>query len=102
MAASRVIIGVLIGLVAVFAIAVPAFAEASYPYGVYEQSDHAFSTAESTAEITVTSPASGTSYAAYPTGSYSFPDRSGTFAPALFEETADLVTVRWQASGVCR
>ncbi len=100
MAASRVIIGVLIGLVAVFAIAAPAFAQASYPYGLHEQSDHAFSTAESSAEITVTSPASGTSYAAYPTGSYSFPDRSGTFAPALFEETADLVTVRWQAIGV--
>ena len=100
MAASRMIIGVLIGLVAVFAIGVPASAEASYPYGVYEQSAHAFSTAESTAEITVTSPAGGTSYAAYPTGSYSFPDRSGTFAPALFEETADLVTVSWQASGV--
>jgi hypothetical protein len=56
--------------------------------------------AESAAQINVTSPASGAAYAAYPTGDYDFPDRSGTFDPALFEGSADLVTVNWQATGV--
>ena len=94
MVARRVVIGALIGLVAVAAIAMPALAEASYPCGAYSQS------AEPTGEITVTSPASGASYAAYPTGSYNFPDRSGTYGPELFAESADPVTVRWQATGV--
>ncbi len=100
MLAERVVIGLLIGLVTVLAVAVPALAEATYPYGVYDQSHHTFSAAGPTGEIIVTSPASGTSYAAYPTGSYSFPDRSGTFSPALFEGAADPVTVKWQATGV--
>ena len=87
----RVLISVFFGLIAGLAVASPALAQAGYPY---------FAGADPGGDITVTSPASGASYAAYPTGGYSFPDRSGTFSPVLFEESADLVTVRWQATGV--
>ena len=83
MVARRIVIGVFIGLLSVLGVSIPTLAQAG-----------------STGQITVTSPAAGTGYAAYPLGSYNFPDRSGAFSPGLFEGSADPVTVRWQATGV--
>lgn len=104
MLARRIVIAMLFalltGIVSVVAVVTPAHAEAGYPYETSDYSNHLFSAAEPVGEITVLSPADGASYAAYPTGSYSFPDRTGTFSPVLFEGSADPVTVSWESAGV--
>lgn len=84
----------------VFAAAVVAFAGLSGATPVLAAAPAPVLAVASSATITVTSPAAGAAFAAYPTGSYTFSDRAGTFAPALFEGTPDTVSVQWAAAGV--
>ena len=95
----RISIGLVIAFAAVLTLAMPALAETISPGNSNDQ-PHLFAAAQPVGTITVTAPSGGASYAAYPTGRYSFPDRVGTFAPALFEESATPVTVNWQAIDV--
>ncbi|MBN1630700.1 MAG: S-layer homology domain-containing protein [Thermoleophilia bacterium] len=96
---ARRIIGGRIGRVAASAVAAFAVAAAAAALLTVALTGADPALAASSATITVTLPAGGAAYAAPPTGSYTFPDRSGAFAAALFEGSPDL-TVGWTAAGV--